>query len=198
MRILGSCIFLLFTAVSVAGLPQEGQTHSIVKTDSRIEFHASSTFGKTVGVFHSWDADLKMPTDNFADASLVLEIDAASVQTGSGLKDKEAKGKNFFSVKEYPKIRFVSKTVAPDADSSKLHMNADLTLRGITKTVSVAIILHPQENGLQHMEGYFSFDRRDFGMTHNVLFDKIANTVQVQFQLVVRNASPVAVPATNP
>jgi polyisoprenoid-binding protein YceI len=169
-----------------------------VKTDSRIEFHASSTFGKTVGVFHSWDADLKMPTDNFADASLVLEIDAASVQTGSGLKDKEAKGKNFFSVKEYPKIRFVSKTVAPDADSSKLHMNADLTLRGITKTVSVAIILHPQENGLQHMEGDFSFDRRDFGMTHNVLFDKIANTVQVQFQLVVRNASPVAVPATNP
>ena len=198
MRILGSCIFLLFTAVSVAGLTQEGQTHSIVKTDSRIEFHASSTFGKTVGVFHSWDADLKMPTDNFADASLVLEIDAASVQTGSGLKDKEAKGKNFFSVKEYPKIRFVSKTVAPDADSSKLHMNADLTLRGITKTVSVAIILHPQENGLQHMEGDFSFDRRDFGMTHNVLFDKIANTVQVQFQLVVRNASPVAVPATNP
>jgi hypothetical protein len=48
------------------------------------------------------------------------------------------------------------------------------------------------------MEGDFSFDRRDFGMTHNVLFDKIANTVQVQFQLVVRNASPVAVPATNP
>jgi len=198
MRIFGSCIFLLFAAVSLAGHQQDAQTHSIVKTDSRIEFHATSTFGKTVGVFHSWDADLKMPTDNFADASLVLEIDAASVQTGNGLKDKEAKGKNFFSVKEYPKIRFVSKSVAPDADSSKLHMNADLTLRGITKTVSVAIILHPQENGLQHMEGDFSFDRRDFGMTHNVLFDKIANTVQVQFQLVVRNASPVAVPATNP
>jgi polyisoprenoid-binding protein YceI len=198
MRIFGSCIFLLFAAVSLAGHQQDAQTHSIVKTDSRIEFHATSTFGKTVGVFHSWDADLKMPTDNFADASLVLEIDAASVQTGSGLKDKEAKGKNFFSVKEYPKIRFVSKSAAPDADPSKLHMTAELTMRGITKPVSVAIILHPQENGLQHIEGDFSFDRRDFGMTHNVLFDKIANTVQVQFRLDVRNASIPASADTAP
>lgn len=198
MRIFGSCIFLFFAAVSLAGHQQDAQTHSIVKTDSRIEFHATSTFGKTVGVFHSWDADLKMPTDNFADASLVLEIDAASVQTGSGLKDKEAKGKNFFSVKEYPKIRFVSKSAAPDADPSKLHMTAELTMRGITKPVSVAIILHPQENGLQHIEGDFSFDRRDFGMTHNVLFDKIANTVQVQFRLDVRNASIPASADTAP
>jgi polyisoprenoid-binding protein YceI len=198
MRIFGSCIFLLFAAVSLAGHQQDAQTHSIVKTDSRIEFHATSTFGKTVGVFHSWDADLKMPTDNFADASLVLEIDAASVQTGNGLKDKEAKGKNFFSVKEYPKIRFVSKSAAPDADPSKLHMTAELTMRGITKPVSVAIILHPQENGLQHIEGDFSFDRRDFGMTHNVLFDKIANTVQVQFRLDVRNASIPASADTAP
>src|ERR1700677_3040274 len=152
MRIFGSCVFLLFTAVSLAGQAQEGQTRSVVKADSRIEFHATSTFGKTVGVFRSWDADLKMPTDNFADASLVLEIDAASVQTGNGLKDKEAKGKNFFSVKENPKIRFVSKTVVPDADPSKLHRSAELTLRGITKPVSVAIILYPRENGLQHME----------------------------------------------
>ena len=88
MRIFGACLLLLLTAVSVAGLPQEGQTRSIVKSDSRIEFHATSTFGKTVGVFHSWDADLKMPTDNFADASLVLEIDAASVQTGKRPKEK--------------------------------------------------------------------------------------------------------------
>jgi hypothetical protein len=48
------------------------------------------------------------------------------------------------------------------------------------------------------MEGDFSFDRRDFGMTHNVLFDKIANTVQVQFRLDVRNASTPAPADTTP
>jgi polyisoprenoid-binding protein YceI len=198
MRPLAAFIFLFLAAFPLPVQPQAAPTSSVVKEQSRIEFHSSSTFGKTVGVFHSWDADLKMPTDNFADASLSLEIESASVETGSGLKDKEAKGKNFFSVKEYPKIRFVSKTIAPNADPSKLHMDAELTMRGVTKPVSIAIILHPRENGLQQIEGNFSFDRRDFGMIHNVLFDKIANTVIVQFQLVVRSASPVAVPATSP
>ena len=198
MRPLTALILLFLAAFSLPAQPQSAPTGAVVKEQSRIEFHSSSTFGKTVGVFHSWDADLKMPTDNFADASLTLEIDSATVETGSGLKDKEAKGKNFFNVKDYPKIRFVSKTIAPDADPSKLHMDAELTLRGVTKPVSIAIILHPRENGVQHIEGNFSFDRRDFGMIHNVLFDKIANTVVVQFQLVVRTASSVAAPTTNP
>jgi polyisoprenoid-binding protein YceI len=192
MRALGACILLIFMAVSLAARPQDDQTHTVVKSDSRIEFHTTSTFGKTVGVFHSWDANLKMPTDNFGDASLSLEIEAASVSTGSGLRDKEAKGKNFFNVKEYPTIRFVSNSIAPDADASKLHMEAGLTMRGITKPVSVNIILHAQENGLQRIEGDFSFDRREFGMTHNVLFDKIANTVLVRFHLDIQKASAAA------
>ncbi len=198
MRQLGAFVLLFLATVSWPAQPQGAPTSTVVKEQSRIEFHSSSTFGKTIGVFRSWDADLKMPSDNFADASLTLEIDAASVETGSGLKDKEARGKNFFNVKEYPEIRFVSKTITPDADPSKLHMDAELTLRGVTKPVSIAIILHPRENGLQRIEGDFSFDRREFGMTHNVLFDKIANTVLVQFQLAVRTASSVAVPATSP
>jgi polyisoprenoid-binding protein YceI len=198
MRPLAALILLFSAAFCLAAQPQVAPTSTVAKEQSRIEFHSSSTFGKTVGVFHTWDVDLKMPTGNFADASLSLEIDSASVETGSGLKDKEAKGKNFFNVKDYPKIRFVSKAIAPDADPSKLHMDAELTMRGVTKPVSIAIILHPRENGLQHIEGNFSFDRRDFGMIHNVLFDKIANTVVVQFQLVVRIASSVAAPTTNP
>jgi polyisoprenoid-binding protein YceI len=198
MRALGACILLIFTAVSFAARHQDAHTRTVVKSDSRIEFHSTSTFGKTVGVFHSWDADLKMPTDNFADASLSLEIESASVDTGSALKDKEAKGKNFFNVKEYPKIRFVSKSVTPDPDPSKLHMDAELTMRGITKLVSLSIILHPQENGVRRIEGDFSFDRRDFGMIHNVLFDKIANTVLVKFQLAVGDASAPIRPATSP
>jgi polyisoprenoid-binding protein YceI len=198
MRSLAALILLLLAAFSLPAQQQGAPTSTVVREQSRIEFHSSSTFGKTVGVFHAWDADLKMPTDNFADASLTLEIESASVETGNGLKDKEAKGKNFFNVKEYPEIRFVSKTITPDADPTKLHMDAELTMRGVTKPVSIAILLHPRQDGLQRIEGNFSFDRRDFGMIHNVLFDKIANTVLVQFQLVVRTASPIAAPATSP
>jgi polyisoprenoid-binding protein YceI len=189
MRILAACILLLSSAASFGAQPQDDQTHTVLKEDSRIEFHASSTFAKVVGVFRSWVADLKMSGDKFETASLEIEIEAESVATGSGLRDKEAKGKNFFEVKEYPKIRFVSKSITPDSDPSKFHMDADLTLRGITKPVSVAVTLHPQENGHQHVDGDFSFNRRDFGMTHNAPLNKVANTVQVQFHLHVKSAS---------
>ena len=186
---LAACVLLLSSAVPLGAQPQDDQTHTVLKEDSRIEFHASSTFAKVVGVFHSWEADLKMSGDKFETASLGIEIEAESVATGSSLRDKEAKGKNFFAVKEYPKIRFVSKGITPDSDPSKFHMDADLTLRGITKPVSVAITLHPQENGNQHVDGDFSFNRRDFGMTHNAPLNKVANTVQVQFHLHIKNAS---------
>jgi polyisoprenoid-binding protein YceI len=191
---LSAGIILFFAAVSLPAPQQEEQTRTVVKTDSRIEFHASATFEKVTGVFHSWEADLKMPPDDFAKAFLNLEMDSESVTTGSGLRDKETKGKNFFDVKEYPKVTFASKSITANSDPSKFHMDAELTLRGMTKPVSVVVTLHPQPNGHQWVDGDFSFNRRDFGMTHNVPFNKVANTILVQFHLDVTGApaSPAA------
>jgi polyisoprenoid-binding protein YceI len=192
IRALGVCIALFLAAGSTRARVNDDSSYYVVKTDSLIEFHASATFAKVVGVFHSWEADLKMPADKFGDASLVLEIDASSVATGNGSRDKEVKGKNFFAVDEHPKIRFISKSITPDGDLSKFHMVGELTLRGITQPVSVEVILRPRDNGHRRIDGSFSFNRREFGMTHNVPFNKVANTVEVNFQLEVQNAAAVA------
>jgi len=179
-------------AISLGAQIQSDPARTVVKSDSKIEFHASATFAKTVGVFHAWDVNLKMPADKFGDASLDMEIAADSVSTGSGLKDKEVKGKNFFDVKQYPQIHFLSKSITPDGgpDPSKFLMNGELTMRGITQLVSVAVTVRPPVNGHRLIDGNFSFNRRDFGMTHNVPLNKVANTVQVQFHLDVTDASP--------
>ena len=190
IRVPGMCMALILAAGSMVGRSDDDSTRYVVKTGSLIEFHASATFAKVVGVFHSWEADLKIPADNFGDASLVLEIDADSVETGSGLKNQEIKGKNFFAVKEHPQIRFVSKSITPDGDPVKFHMTGELTLRGITNPVSVAVVLRPLENGHRRIDGEFSFNRREFGMTHNVPFNKVANTVEVTFQIEEQNVEP--------
>jgi polyisoprenoid-binding protein YceI len=193
IRALGMCVLLICATGATASPPQDDQNRYVVKTSSKIEFHSSSTFAKVVGVFHSWEANMKMPADKFADASLVLEIEAASVATGSGLRDKEVKGKNFFAVQEHPKIRFTSKTITADSGPSKFHMDGELTIRGITQPVSVSITLLRQDDGHEWVDGSFSFNRRDFGMTHNLPLDKIANTVLVQFHLdTVSGVAPVA------
>ncbi|MFZ3331873.1 MAG: YceI family protein [Candidatus Acidiferrales bacterium] len=192
IRALAACVPLVLAAGSLSARLNDDSSRYVVKTDSLIEFHASATFSKVVGVFHAWEADFKMPGDKFTDAALVLEIDADSVATGSGAKDKEIKGKNFFFVKEHPQIRFASKTVTADGEPMKFHMEGELTVRGITQPVSVAIVVRPEDEGHQRIDGQFSFNRREFGMVHNVPFNKVANTVEVNFQLEVQNTAAVA------
>ncbi|MFZ0520941.1 MAG: YceI family protein [Candidatus Acidiferrales bacterium] len=196
IRAIGASVLLIFALIladgSLSARLTDDSSRYVVKTDSLIEFHASATFAKVAGVFHSWEADLKMPGDKFDDAALVLEIEADSVATGSGAKDKEIKGRNFFFVKENPQIRFVSKSVTSDGEPTKFRMEGELTLRGITQPVSVAIVVRPKEEGHQRIEGQFSFNRREFGMVHNVPFNKVANTVEVNFQLEVQNMAAVA------
>jgi len=193
-RLPGAFVLITFATFSLGAEPQAEPARTVVKADSKVEFHASATFAKVIGVFRSWDVNFKMPAEKFDDASLDMQIEADSVATGSGIKDKEVKGKNFFDVKQYPEIRFVSKSITPDGgpDPSKFLMDADLTMRGITQLVSVAVVVHPQEKGHQAIDGDFSFNRRDFGMTHNVPFNKVGNTIQVQFHLVARTSPPAA------
>jgi polyisoprenoid-binding protein YceI len=193
IRALGMCVLLIFAAGSMAAPLQDEQTRYVVKTSSKIEFHATSSFAKVMGVFHMWDANMKMPAGKFAEASLTLEIDAASATTGSGLRDKELKGKNFFAVQEHPKIHFASKSITAGDAPTKFHMDGELTIRGTTQPVSVSITLLRQDDGHDWIDGSFSFNRRDFGMTHNLPLDKIANTVMVQFHLdTVNGIAPLA------
>ena len=89
IRAVAVCVLLIFATGAMAAPLQVEQSRYVVKTSSKIEFHATSTFAKVVGVFHSWDANMKMPADKFTDASLVLEIDASSVATEAGCATKK-------------------------------------------------------------------------------------------------------------
>jgi polyisoprenoid-binding protein YceI len=157
----------------------------ITREGSKVEFHASSTFAKVVGVFQIWNVTFKLNSDTLADSALDLKIAAESVHTGSGFKDKQVKGKNFFDVNEFPEIQFVSTGVLPDPDPKKFTMTGKLTLRGITRPVTVAFDVDNGPDKLQKLKGNFTFNRRDFGMTHNMAFNKIADTirVEIEFQL---------------
>jgi polyisoprenoid-binding protein YceI len=90
-------------------------------------------------------------------------------------------------VKAFPEIIFTSTKVTPGPDPTKFVMEGNMTMRGIT------IVEHPVANGHQMIDGEIEFNRRDFGMTHNVPFNKVANEVEVEFHLnVVSGEAPAA------
>jgi len=192
VRRLAWCALLVGMAASVtAGGPADGP-RTIDKTGSKIEFRAKATFAKADGVFREWDAELRMPGDTLEGASLRLKLNTESVTTGNGTKDKEIKSKNFFDVKVFPDIQFISTKVSPGPDAFKFVMDGDMTLRGITKPVTLTILAHPVAAGHQLIEGQIAFNRRDFGMTHNVPFNKVADEVEVEIRLNVVSGATAA------
>ena len=133
-------VLLLIVATTAASATPRAaaadEPRAIDKTASKIEFHAKATFAKVDGVFHTWEAELRKTDDSFDDATLKMKLETDSVSTGNGLKDKEIRSKNFFDVKEFPEIEFISTKVTPGPDRSKFVMEGNMTMRGITKPVT--------------------------------------------------------------
>jgi polyisoprenoid-binding protein YceI len=65
-------------------------------------------------------------------------------------------------------------------------MNGNFTMRGVTKPVTLQMTLDPHGN--QHGTVYadMSFDRREFGMTYKMPFNRISDSVRVRFDLDVQ------------
>jgi polyisoprenoid-binding protein YceI len=105
--------------------------------------------------------------------------------TGSHAKDNIIKAEKFFFVKQFPSITFASRKAIPSADPAKFQLQGDFTLHGVTKPVTIQVTLDPEGQGRGQIYGDLSFDRRDFGMTHNMPFNRVSDTVRVRIDLAV-------------
>jgi polyisoprenoid-binding protein YceI len=163
-----------------------GREFTIDVPNSKVEFFVGSSAGDVNGVFGSWNGRLYVATPGVPQtATLNLEISAASMTTGSGIKDKMIKGPRFFQVDKYPTVSFASTSVATLGDPNKFQLQGNLTLLGVTKPVVFQVSLDRNGNGGGQIYADLSFDRRDFGMTQNVPLVKVDHSVTVRVNLRV-------------
>jgi polyisoprenoid-binding protein YceI len=192
-----SVTLILILILSCAALngqtpAQTGRNFSINVPESKVEFFVGSSDGDVNGVFKSWTGKLYQATAGVPEsATLSLEVTADSMSTGSGLKDRMVKGKDFFYVKDYPTVSFSSTKVIPSSDPNKFQVQGNFTLRGITKPVVLQVTLDRDGKGGGQVYADLSFDRRDFGMTKSVPFVRVSDSVRVRVDLYVAPA-PVA------
>jgi polyisoprenoid-binding protein YceI len=78
---------------------------------------------------------MKFSSTDVRSGVLHIEIQADSVNTGSGLKNNKLKSKDFFDVKDFPAITFKSTKVVQTGPNS-FDLEGDFTIRGVTKTKS--------------------------------------------------------------
>ena len=99
-------------------------------------------------------------------------IDARTVNTRNPDRDKDLRSDLFFDVAKYPRITFKSRSVTVEGPG-KLKVLGDLTIRGVTKPVTLAVDGPTPE--IKDIWGSrrigatatTTIDRRDFGLVYN-------------------------------
>ncbi len=150
----------------------------ILKEGSSIKFHVKASVAID-GTFDQWDATATMTSTDVESGVLDIKIQAASVNTGSGMKDGKLKGKDFFDAEHNPLITFHSTKIVQTGPNS-LDYVGDFTIRGVTKSEKLTFTLTGERgSGSGEITGTMAFDRKDYGMNKGIPLVKIADRVEV-------------------
>lgn len=107
------------------------------------------------------------------DSSVSVTIDAASIDTTHEQADGHLRGEPYLDVDHNPELRFVSSAVR-HLGEAHWEVAGDLTIRGVTRPITLAARFEgavPVLYGGRAKLAFVvtgTFDRRDYGMTHNM------------------------------
>jgi len=87
------------------------------------------------GNFTKFTMEVTTPNTDFTGASIVLNAEAASVNTGIDARDNHLRTADCFDVEKYPSITFKSTAVTPAEQKGTYNIEGDLTMHGTTKKV---------------------------------------------------------------
>jgi polyisoprenoid-binding protein YceI len=177
----------VFTSASRAQAP----VFEVTPVESSITFDVEASVA-IKGTFDKWDATLTFTSPDLSTGVLEIKIQAASVDTGSGMKNGKLKGKDFFDVQQNPLITFKSTKIIQTGPDT-LEVDGTFTIRGVSKPEKLALTISGKGTGSGTIKGTMAFDRKNYGMNSGIPFIKIANRVEVTVDLKAKRVSGPAV-----
>lgn len=161
----------LAAAQSPAGPTQTAdKTWRIDATHSELSFRIRHLVSRVRGSFGSWSGSVIADPESLAGSSVDVRIETASIDTGNDRRDNHLRSEDFFDADGYPEIRFRSRDV--QVDGGKLTIVGDLTIRGITRPVTLRgqyLGTTTDQRGRQRIgfEATTGIDRHDFEVSWN-------------------------------
>jgi polyisoprenoid-binding protein YceI len=178
---------LLASAVFAPLSRAQAPVFAISPEQSTIKFYVKSSVD-IQGDFNKWDATLTFTSPKISTAVLDIEIQAASVNTGSDMKDGKLKSKDFFDVKHDPVITFKSTKIVRTSPGV-YQVQGNFTIRGVTKQDTLTLTTDSEGKGVGEIKGTMAFDRKDYGMDGSIPFIKIADRVEVSVAFQAKRVS---------
>jgi polyisoprenoid-binding protein YceI len=148
---------------------------------------------KVRGRFTSFTAGFTT-AENPLESTVSATIDAGSIDTHNSMRDDHIRSADFFDATNHPNITFASTGIR--YEDGEILIDGDLTIRGTTKPVTLALTdpgfgPGPQGGMKAGFSAAVEVDRHDFGVSYNgpipgggvALGDKVQITIDVEADL---------------
>jgi polyisoprenoid-binding protein YceI len=167
-------------------------TYVIDPAHTRIGFvarHAMVT--KVRGAFNEFEGSAVIDGSDFGRSTGQLIIQAASIDTRNEQRDAHLRSNDFLAMEQYPQITFIATDVR-QTGATTLELTGDLTIRGVTNTVTVPFQFEgaatdPFGNLRVGFEGSAVINRKDYGITWNATLETggvlVSDKITLEFEV---------------
>lgn len=178
--------FLILSLVAVPLLAQQAaqtaapvtEAFTVDKAHSSAEFRIRHLMANVTGRFNDFDAVIHLDRTNPPRSSVEFTIQAASIDTANKNRDEHLRGPDFFDVAKFPAITFKSVAIKANPKTKDLYdVTGDLTIRGVTKRVTIPVQFlgfGPGPGGGEKagFEIVTTINRKDYGIVWNRSLDE--------------------------
>ncbi|HEX9945144.1 MAG TPA: YceI family protein [Thermoanaerobaculia bacterium] len=161
---------LLLPALAAA----EPAVYKVDGDHSAVSFTIRHFVSNVPGRFRDFDGTIKYDKQNPAASSVEFTVKAASIDTANNDRDEHLRSKDFFDVQSFPNLTFTSTRVAAK-DADTLEVTGNLTVRGVTKQVTIPVeVLGSVKTPRGEKAGFetsFTVNRKEYGINWNNVLD---------------------------
>ena len=150
----------LLLALALPGLASAAD-YAVQPAASKLGFTSSFQGQSFDGTFGKWTAAISYDAAKLATSKFDVQVDLTSAKTGDNDRDGALPGPDFFNAAKFPQAHFV--TTGFRQNGAQVIADGNLTLRGVTKPVSLNITFKPQGSGAT-LDVSGSVKRLDFGV----------------------------------
>ena len=165
-------------------------TWTIDPTHSEIGFKVKHLIISTVsGKFAQFQGTVEADKADFSDAKINFSADIDSIHTGNEQRDGHLKSGDFFDGASHPKMLF-SSTALTLKSGSDYELKGDLTLKGVTKPVTLSVEFGGIQNDfygntVAGFEITGKINRQDFGLAWSAVTEAGGVVVADEVKLAI-------------
>jgi polyisoprenoid-binding protein YceI len=149
------------------------------------------------GRFAQYKGSVELDEGDLTRSSFEVEIDAASIDTGTPERDAHLRSADFFDVQTYPALRYRSRRIERLADD-RYRVFGELTIRDVTRDVALEVeyggqAADPWGNQRAGFVARAAIERKDFGLAWNQVLEAggvlVGDRVDIDIELELVRAA---------